>query len=216
MAFEKNDSKVKDSSKRKFIATSAIVGTAMVVHAQEMKVDGGMAVIEDKKIPNRKTPLKPAGSLSLKNFSNHCTTCQLCVSECPNQVLRPSKSIETLLQPEMGFELGYCRPECTRCSEVCPAGAIIKISPIEKSSIRIGHAIWVRENCLTPQGEKCGLCARNCPAGAILMIDDSISGYKIPSVIESRCIGCGKCENLCPVRPFSAIYIEGLEVHMKF
>ena len=27
------------------------------------------------------------------------------------------------------------------------------------------------------------------------------------------CIGCGACENLCPARPFSAIYVEGNEVH---
>ena len=28
-----------------------------------------------------------------------------------------------------------------------------------------------------------------------------------------RCIGCGACENLCPSRPFSAIYVEGHERH---
>ena len=25
----------------------------------------------------------------------------------------------------------------------------------------------------------------------------------------AACIGCGACENLCPARPFSAIYVEG-------
>ena len=27
------------------------------------------------------------------------------------------------------------------------------------------------------------------------------------------CIGCGACENLCPSRPFSAIYVEGHQNH---
>ena len=27
------------------------------------------------------------------------------------------------------------------------------------------------------------------------------------------CIGCGACENLCPARPFSAIYVEGHTMH---
>ena len=36
---------------------------------------------------------------------------------------------------------------------------------------------------------------------------------RIPAVNTSRCIGCGACENLCPARPFSAIYVEGHEVH---
>ena len=35
----------------------------------------------------------------------------------------------------------------------------------------------------------------------------------IPSVNETLCIGCGACEHLCPVRPVSAIQVEGHEVH---
>ena len=29
----------------------------------------------------------------------------------------------------------------------------------------------------------------------------------------AACIGCGACENLCPARPFTAIYVEGHEMH---
>jgi formate hydrogenlyase subunit 6/NADH:ubiquinone oxidoreductase subunit I len=36
---------------------------------------------------------------------------------------------------------------------------------------------------------------------------------KIPAINTERCIGCGACEKLCPSRPFSAIYVEGHEVH---
>ena len=36
---------------------------------------------------------------------------------------------------------------------------------------------------------------------------------KIPVVNTERCIGCGACENLCPARPFSDIYVEGHEMH---
>ena len=36
---------------------------------------------------------------------------------------------------------------------------------------------------------------------------------RIPVVNEARCIGCGACENLCPSRPFSAIYVEGHQNH---
>lgn len=36
---------------------------------------------------------------------------------------------------------------------------------------------------------------------------------KIPAVNDERCIGCGACEHLCPARPFSAIYVEGIERH---
>lgn len=70
-------------------------------------MDGGLAVIEDKKIPERTTPIVPAGSLSIRNFAQHCTACQLCVSVCPNQVLRPSGNLMTLMQPEMSYERGF-------------------------------------------------------------------------------------------------------------
>ena len=153
----------------------------------------------------------------LRNMQNHCTGCQLCVSVCPNQVLRPSTKLSTLMQPEMSYERGYCRPECTKCSEVCPAGAILKITPADKSATQIGHAVWVEKNCVPLRdGVACGNCARHCPVGAISMVasdPDNANSLKIPVVNTERCIGCGACENLCPARPFSAIYVEGHELH---
>lgn len=207
-----------DPSKRSFLLASAMMTTAAL--AQEAKMtDGGLAEIEEKVAPERQTPLTPPGSLSARNMAQHCTGCQLCISECPNEVLRPSGDWLHLMQPVMSYERGYCRPECTRCSEVCPAGAIKPIQKEEKSSIQIGHAVWVKKNCIPlTDGVSCGNCARHCPVGAIEMVPsdpDDEESLKIPVVNESRCIGCGACENLCPARPFSAIYVEGHEVHKE-
>lgn len=206
-----------DDSRRQFLTVSATVAAAAAVQAQEKTVDGGLAAITNKKIPARKTKIVPPGARGIKNLSSHCTACQLCVSACPNNVLRPSTDLETLMQPESSYERGYCRPECTRCSEVCPTGAIRSITRADKSSIQIGHAVWVKENCVPlTDGVECGNCARHCPVGAITMVpSDSENGNspKIPIVNIERCIGCGACENLCPARPFSAIYVEGHEIH---
>lgn len=217
------DEKPVDTSLRSFLATSAMVGVAAAVHAQEKKVDGGLAVVEDKQIPHRDIPLKPAGSVSIDNFSKRCTGCQLCVSECPNHVLRPSDDLGTLMQPEMSFERGFCRPECTRCSEVCPAGAIRPITREEKTDIHIGIAVVVPDNCLPySEGVACGNCARHCPADAILMVPkdkdanpDDPAAVMIPAVDTEKCLGCGACEYLCPVRPFSAIYVNGRTRHVN-
>lgn len=203
-----------DTSKRRFILTTAMVAGAATVRAQQVKVDGGLAVVEDKQIPHRDVALKPAGALGLKNFTKHCTACQLCVSECPNGVLRPSEKLTTLMQPEMSFERGFCRPECTRCSEVCPTGAIHTVTREQKTDIHIGYAVVVPDNCLAYRdGVECGNCARHCPSEAILMVDRGEGAVKVPSVNTDKCIGCGACEYLCPSRPFSAIYVNGREKH---
>ncbi|MBE6311801.1 MAG: 4Fe-4S dicluster domain-containing protein [Bacteroidales bacterium] len=205
-----------DASRRKFIATGAILTAGITLKAQEKKMDGGLSAIQDKKIPTRSTALKPAGSLSIKHFSNHCTACQLCVSVCPNGVLRPSEKLDSLMQPEMSYERGYCRPECVRCSEVCPTGAIRRITTNEKSAVHIGYAVWIKENCLvTNDSISCGKCANVCPTGAIIMTpQNGDESTKIPCVNTERCIGCGACENMCPARPLSAIYVEGRETHI--
>ena len=208
-----------NDARRSFLTATALVATTAALKAQEKKVDGGLAIIESKKIPDRKTPIVPPGALSARDFARHCTACQLCVSVCPNGVLRPSTDLTKLMQPEMGYERGYCRPECTKCSEVCPAGAIRPITAAEKSATQIGHAVWVKENCVPlTDGVECGNCARHCPTGAILMIPSDAANPdspKIPAINVERCIGCGACENLCPARPFSAIYVEGHEVHRE-
>ena len=218
-----NQSGAARPDRRKFFTVSALLATSAALKAQgkaqlpDKKVDGGLAVIEDKKKPNRATPITPPGSLSAANFSRHCTACQLCVSVCTNHVLRPSESLHTFMQPEMSYERGYCRPECTKCSEVCPAGAIRPITKADKTAIQIGHAVLIQENCIVNRdGVTCGNCARHCPSQAIQMVakdPNDPDSPLLPVVNEEKCIGCGACENLCPSRPFSAIYVEGHEHH---
>lgn len=206
-----------DASRRQFLTVTAAVAATAALKAQEKTVDGGLAAITDKKIPERKTRVVPPGARSIKNLESHCTACQLCVSVCPNDVLRPSTDMEHLMQPESSYERGYCRPECTRCSEVCPTGAIRPITAADKSAIQVGHAVWIKANCVPlTDGVECGNCARHCPVGAITMVASDAGNEnspKLPAVNTARCIGCGACENLCPARPFSAIYVEGHERH---
>lgn len=210
---------VEGAGRRSFLLGLAVASTAAALAQEKKKVDGGLAAIEDKVAPKRLTPLTPPGSLSAQHFAQHCTACQLCVSTCPNGVLRPSTGLSTFMQPTMSYERGYCRPECTKCGEVCPTGAIKPITRAQKSATQIGHAVWIKKNCVPlTDGVECGNCARHCPTGAITMVPldpNDEHSPKIPAVNEARCIGCGACENLCPARPFSAIYVEGHEVHRE-
>ena len=205
------------AGRRGFLMATMILATSALKAQVQRVANSDLADIPDKKSPKRLTPLTPAGSLSVRNMKRHCTACQLCVTVCPNDVLRPSTSLETLMQPLMSYERGYCRPECVKCSEVCPSGAIHKMTKEEKSSTQIGHAVWVRERCIPLTDEQeCGNCERRCPTKAITMVP-SVAGdeksLKIPAVNEELCIGCGACEYRCPSRPLSAIYVEGHQIH---
>ena len=201
------------SGRRAFLAGAAMGLTAIALEAQNKKRDGGFAEVLPKRAIDRETPVTPPGSLSIRDFYKRCTACQLCVTACPNKVLRPSTDLKHLMQPEMGFEDGYCRPECTKCSEVCPSGAIVRITPEEKTIYHVGTASVDRSLCVAEKGTKCGNCARHCPVGAIQMVE-SHDGYMVPTVNTELCIGCGACENLCPSRPVSAITVNGRHDHI--
>jgi polyferredoxin len=206
-----------DQSKRAFLTGSALALGAVTLRAQEQKLDGGLAALEAKRKPERTERIVPAGARSLKDFYSRCTACQLCVANCPSGVLRPSTDLQHLMQPESSYEDGYCRPECVKCSEVCPAGAILPVTPEEKSVTHIGTAVVDYDLCVVNRdGVSCGNCARHCPAEAITMVPvdpHDRHSLKTPAVIEEKCIGCGACEYLCPSRPFSAIHVNGLKVH---
>ena len=206
-----------NDSRRNFIITGIALAAASAAKASDKVTDGGLAKIIDKEKTQRKTRIVPPGAVSLSHLQRHCTGCQLCISSCPNDVLRPSTELSTFMQPVVGYEKGYCRPECVRCSDACPVGAFHKITVEEKSAIQIGRAVVNLGTCVaSSRGQKCGNCADKCPTGAIKMVardSNNENSHYMPVVNESKCIGCGACEYYCPVRPISAIYVNGNEKH---
>ena len=196
-----------DGGRRAFMASAALLTGAAVAHAE-----GELGVVAPKQAPARSVRLVPPGSGGEKDFYSRCTACGLCISACPNDVLRPSTDLEHLMQPVMSYENGFCRPECTKCSEVCPSGAILRIVPEQKSRIKIGTAHIDVASCLAYTSDvSCGNCERHCPTGAVRMVEHE--GKKVPVVHNAMCIGCGECEYLCPVRPVSAITVNGVSTH---
>ncbi len=163
------------------------------------------------------TPVPPGGR-STESFNSACTACSLCISICPTGVLQPSvlqHGLRGMMQPYMDYESGYCSYDCTLCGQVCPTGAIRELEIKEKRTTRIGKATFIKENCITyTNGTVCGACSEHCPTKAVHMIP-----YKgrlvIPEVNNDLCIGCGACENVCPVRPYRAIFVDGIRNHEK-
>lgn len=201
-------------TRREFIG-GMVAGGASAVLAADKVFDGGIEDYPLPDVPARGKRMLPPGSRSQSNFNSKCVGCQACVKACPNGVLRPRGFFD--MRPEMAFDKGWCRPECTKCSSVCPAGAIQPVSREAKTYTHIGVAKWHKDACLAyKDATHCTLCERHCPAKAIKLVAldaSDPSSPKIPVVDEELCIGCGACEHHCPARPFPAMQVEGLELH---
>ena len=203
---ESNTASFSALSRKDFISTSATVFTSIAVWL--LKTNPLLAAVEAKKT---KVPVAPPGVGTFKRFSNLCTSCHLCISQCPEHVLFPSSTeygIFGIMQPVMKFNKGGCDYSCTVCGQVCPTGAIQNLQLKERQKIHMGNAVFNRENCLIIKDDiKCKNCTEHCPVDAIKL--EEKEGKNLPTVDKDKCIGCGQCEYYCPARPEKAIVVEG-------
>lgn len=205
-----------DNSKRDFI------GKTMIYGATILGLSGKAFAQHDThsaagKIPNdKKHPVTPPGSVSIKHFTDRCTACHLCVSVCPTKVLQPSfleYGFFGMSQPRMDFGVEYCNYECTKCGDVCPTGAIMPLTIEEKKLEQTGKVQFIVEKCVVyTDHTACGSCSEHCPTQAVKMVPYA-NELTIPETDPEICIGCGACEFACPVKPHTAIFVDGNEVH---
>lgn len=164
----------------------------------------------------KKHQVTPPGSQSIEHFNDNCTACHLCVTVCPSQVLQPSfleYGFTGMLQPRMDYHKSFCNFNCILCSDVCPTGAITKISIEQKKVIQPGKVNFIKDNCIVKTEEtECGACSEHCPTKAVKMVP--YKHLRIPEIDQNICVGCGACEFACPVKPYKAIYVEGNPVHL--
>jgi len=205
-----------DTSKRDFIGKTLLYGAALAgISRKSLSQEG--TEIPPGNIPNKKNhPVSPPGSVSLKYFTDRCTACHLCVTVCPTSVLQPSfleYGFLGMAQPHMAYDVEYCNFECTRCGEVCPTGAILPLTVEDKRLEQIGQVQFILEKCIVyTDNTACGSCSEHCPTQAVRMVPYD-NGLTIPETDTEICIGCGACEYACPVKPHTAIFVDGNAVH---
>ena len=180
------------------------------------KLDGKMYKVAPPEL------IRPPGSLQESDFLSRCQRCGLCMKVCPTNVIQPAwteAGFEGLWTPVLKMTGGYCEYTCTLCGNVCPTGAIERLSVRKKieTPVRIGSAYVDRGRCLPWSGNgPCIVCEEHCPTSpkAIYLIEENIPGpdgkkqeVKLPSVDLKRCVGCGICQNKCPVKGKPAIRV---------
>jgi MauM/NapG family ferredoxin protein len=185
----------------------------------------GVSLLESGLVdkPQSSWLIRPPGVINERMLST-CIRCGECSTVCPTNAIQMAVTeagVEGFWTPVLIPRIGYCDYSCHACGQVCPVEAIPPL-PLEGKRIQvIGKAVIDRDRCLPwSAGTPCIVCEEMCPVPdkAIELEETQIKGedgqrlvLQRPVVIRSACIGCGICENKCPVSGQAAIRIEGHE-----
>jgi polyferredoxin len=164
--------------------------------------------------------IRPPGALGEKEFLGRCVRCAECLQVCIGNALQPTLlegGIDGLFTPKLVARSGYCEFNCTLCGQVCPTGAIRKLSQDEKHVLKIGNAWFDKDRCLPwAKGVPCMVCEEHCPtpqkairfqSAKTVNTDGELVFVKQPYIIDDLCIGCGICEFKCPLPGRSAVLV---------
>jgi MauM/NapG family ferredoxin protein len=166
--------------------------------------------------------IRPPGALPEGEFLRRCVRCGECMKVCLTNGLQPAlleAGLEGIWTPRFDFRTGYCQYYCTLCGQVCPTAALTKLTQEEKTQIKIGLAYIDKNRCIPyAQGGECIVCEEHCPTPdkAIkfeiveTMTPQGKKKIKRPVIDLKLCIGCGICENKCPLHDQPAVIVTRL------
>ena len=172
----------------------------------------------------------PPGSLSEEEFLTKCIRCGECMKVCPTNAIHPATlqgGLAGIWTPIVIPQIGYCEYSCTLCAQVCPTGAIRPMvieegerflaEDEERVPIKTGTAHVDRSRCLPfAYDTDCIVCEEHCPTPTKAIWVEEVTvkdrdGKEIhlrrPHVDPKLCVGCGFCENVCPINDPGAIIL---------
>jgi len=196
---------------RRQVVTSLVAGVALVPLVRL----GSLARRPEEYL------IRPPGAQDEAELLSRCIRCGQCLKVCLTNALQPvlwEAGLEGLYTPRLVPRMGYCDYSCTLCGQVCPTGAIPRLSLAEKQTVVLGTATIDRSRCIPySEGTDCLVCEEHCPVAPkaitfnvaeVLNTRGDKMPVKLPVVHPERCIGCGHCEYVCPVGGAAAIRVK--------
>ena len=196
-----------DPTRRQFVASAAAAVTAVGLFGAEPASGREDAFL-----------IRPPGARQ-PAFAAQCIRCGICLKACPTAGLQPSLTMagwDGLWTPVLVARLGHCDYACNACGQACPTGAIPPLGLEEKRQAVIGHAYIDRSRCIPwADGQNCIVCEEMCPLPDKAIQLEEIEVWtpggramvRRPYVLHDRCVGCGICENRCPLNGDAAIRV---------
>ncbi len=198
-----------DPSRRSFLGVGALAALGVA----SLRVDSPSKDVNPFLV-------RPPGAREEADFLNRCIRCGECTKACPSSGLQPSltqSGLEGLWTPVLVSRIGACVYDCTTCGRVCPTGAIQPLDLDTKHQTIIGTAYVDQKRCIPwVDSRSCLVCEELCPVSPKAVIldtvevtreDGSTAAIKRPRIDRPRCIGCGICENKCPLPSEAAIRV---------
>jgi polyferredoxin len=201
-----------DLSRRQFLQSIAIGAAGIVLMNVNLRLRARNSRL-----------IRPPGVNDEQEFLSKCLRCSECMKICPTNGLQPSQGeagLDGMWTPDLMPRLGHCDYGCNACGQVCPSGAIPSLTLDQKRQAVIGTAIVNRNHCLPwASATACIVCEEMCPTPqkSIRLEEVSVANpageivtLQRPYVLRELCIGCGICENHCPLKGDAAIQIYSL------
>jgi polyferredoxin len=198
-----------DLSRRHFFRTIAAGATGIVL----LRTDPRLRTKNSRLI-------RPPGVKHEQAFLSTCLRCSECMKVCPTSGLQAAQGeagLEGWWTPTLMTRIGHCDYGCNACGQVCPSGAIPSLTLDQKRQAVIGTAVVNRNRCLPwASATPCIVCEEMCPTPqksirldevSVTNLDGSTVTLLRPSVLRELCIGCGICENHCPLEGDAAIQV---------
>lgn len=141
--------------------------------------------------------IRPPGSLEEEEFLARCIRCSECMKVCPTNAIQPTlleAGLEGIWTPTLIMRVGYCEYTCVLCSQVCPTGAIWKLTEEEK----LGKAVPVEDEAAAQDSGDSQ--AKPVKIGTAFFD----RGRCLPWAMATPCI---VCEEFCPTSP-KAIWVQ--------